>query len=67
LCRLRNNSFLQQGGKIIEVGIVGLNLEAGNKILFNEVCTERPITLKERFKSWIVNNSSSMTVEEIRN
>lgn len=64
---LETTGFLQQGGKIIEVGIVGLNLETGNKkILFNEVCHERPITLKEVQESWIVNNSS-ITVEEIRN
>jgi len=40
---LETTGFLQSGGKIIEVGIVGLNLETGaKKILFNELCHERP-------------------------
>lgn len=63
---LETTGFLQQGGKIIEVGIVGLNLETGDKkILFNEICHERPITRKEVEDSWIVKNSS-MTVEAIQ-
>jgi len=64
---LETTGFLQQGGKIIEVGIVGLNLETGNKkILFNEVCHERPLTRKEVEDSWIVKNST-ITVEAIQN
>lgn len=64
---LETTGFLNQGGKIVEIGIVGLNLETGNKkILYNEVCHERPITRKEVEESWIVKNSS-MTVEEIQN
>jgi len=64
---LETTGFLQTGGKIIEVGIVGLNLETGNKkILFNEVCHERPLTRKEVEDSWIVKNST-MTVEAIQN
>ena len=63
---LETTGFLQQGGKIIEVGIVGLNLETGGKkILFNEVCHERPMTRKEVEDSWIVKNSN-ITVEEIQ-
>lgn len=64
---LETTGFLQKGGKIIEIGIVGLNLETGGKkILFNEVCHERPMTRKEVEDSWIVKNST-MTVEEIQN
>jgi len=64
---LETTGFLQQGGKIIEVGIVGLNLETGGKkILFNEVCHERPLTRKEVEDSWIVKNST-ITVEAIQN
>jgi DNA polymerase III epsilon subunit-like protein len=64
---LETTGFLQQGGKIIEVGIVGLNLETGGKkILFNEICHERPITRKEVEDSWIVKNSS-ITLEAIQN
>lgn len=64
---LETTGFLNSGGKIVEIGIVGLNLETGNKkILFNEVCHERPITRKEVEDSWIVKNSS-LTVEEVQN
>ncbi len=63
---LETTGFLQQGGKIIEVGIVGLNLETGaKKILFNEICHERPITREEVENSWIVKNSS-ITLEAIQ-
>jgi len=63
---LETTGFLQNGGKIVEVGIVGLNLETGaKKILFDEVCHERPISRKEVEESWIVKNST-MTVEAIQ-
>jgi len=63
---LETTGFLQSGGKIIEVGIVGLNLETGaKKILFNELCHERPITRKEVEDSWIVKNST-ITLEAIQ-
>lgn len=63
---LETTGFLQQGGKIIEVGIVGLNLETGaKKILFNELCHERQITRKEVEDSWIVKNST-ITLEAIQ-
>jgi len=63
---LETTGFLQTGGKIIEVGIVGLNLETGNKkILFSEICRERPIIRKEVEDSWIVKNSD-ITIEMIQ-
>lgn len=55
---LETTGFLQQGGKIVEVGIVELDLETGHKeIIFNEVCHEKGITLEEISSSWIVQNS----------
>lgn len=63
---LETTGFLQQGGKIVEVGIVELDLSNGEKnILFDEVCHERPITRQEVENAWIVKNST-MTVEEIQ-
>ena len=64
---IETTGFLQKGGKIVEVGIVALDLTTGNKmILFDEACHERPITLKEVEDAWIVKNSD-LTVEAIRN
>ena len=63
---IETTGFLQAGGKIVEVGIVELCLETGNKkIIFDKVTHEKGITLEECEKSWIVNNST-MTVEDIR-
>ena len=63
---IETTGFLKQGGKIVEVGIVELNLENGEKeILFDEVCFEHGITLKEIENSWIVSNSS-LTVNAIK-
>lgn len=64
---IETTGFLQQGGKIVEVGIVELNLENGErKIIFDQVCFESGITLEEVEKSWIVENSD-LTVDAIRN
>jgi DNA polymerase-3 subunit epsilon len=64
---IETTGFLKGGGKIVEVGIVALDLTTGGKtILFDEVCHERPITAKEVEDSWIVKNSD-LTVEAIRN
>lgn len=64
---IETTGFLQQGGKIVEVGIVTLNLETGERqIIFDEVCHESGITLEEVEKSWIVKNSD-LTIEAIRN
>jgi DNA polymerase-3 subunit epsilon len=60
---IETTGFLQQGGKIVEVGIVELDLSNGNRtILFDEVCHEVGITLEEVEKSWIVQNSDLTTV-----
>lgn len=59
---IETTGFLQQGGKIVEIGIVELDLENGERvILFNEVCHELGITLEEVEKSWIVQNSDLTT------
>ena len=38
---LETTGFLQSGGKIIEVGIVGLNLETGAKKYFSMNCVTK--------------------------
>jgi len=64
---IETTGFLQKGGKIVEIGIVELDLETGKtKTLFDQVCHERPITRQEVESSWIVQNSS-LTVEDVRN
>ena len=59
---IETTGFLQSGGKIVEVGIVELNLETSERIiLFDEVCHEQGITLEEVEKSWIIQNSDLTT------
>lgn len=63
---IETTGFLQKGGKIVEVGIVELDLSNGNrKIVYDEVCHERPITKQEVESSWIVQNSD-LTLEAIQ-
>lgn len=63
---IETTGFLQAGGKIVEVGIVELDLSNGDKkIIFDEVTHEKGITREEVEKSWIVNNST-LTVEDVR-
>lgn len=64
---IETTGFLNQGGKIVEVGIVSLDLSNGEKeIVFDSLCHERPITRKEVEDSWIVQNGF-ITVEDIQN
>lgn len=64
---IETTGFLQKGGKIVEVGLVELCLETGEKkIVFDEVCHEKGISLEEVKNSWIVENST-LTVDAIRN
>jgi len=64
---IETTGFLQQGGKIVEVGIVELDLSNGNReIIFDRVCWEHGLTEKEVDESWIVKNSD-LTKEAIRN
>lgn len=63
---IETTDFLQRGGKIVEIGIVELDLSNGAKrIIFDQVTHEAGITLEEVEKSWIVENST-LTVEQIR-
>lgn len=63
---IETTGFLQQGGKIVEVGIVELDLTNGDrKIIFSEVCHESGITLDEVQNSWIVKNSD-LNMESIK-
>jgi len=59
---IETTGFLPQGGKIVEVGIVELDLNDGKRVvLFSEVCHEKGITVDEVEKSWIVQNSDLTT------
>ena len=63
---IETTGFLQKGGKIVEIGIVELDLEDGSvEVLFDQVTHEHGITKEEVEDSWIVKNSS-LTVEEVR-
>ncbi len=63
---IETTNFLNKGGRIVEIGIVELNLENGEKkILFDEVCYEDGISRQECDNSWIVKNSD-LTTEDIR-
>lgn len=63
---IETTGFLNQGGKIVEVGVVELDLTNGDKkIIFNEVCHETGITENEIKNSWIVNNSD-LNIELIK-
>jgi len=63
---IETTGFLNGGGKIVEVGIVELDLRSGNRtILFDKVTHETGITRDEVERAWIIKNSD-LTVEEIR-
>ena len=63
---IETTGFLKSGGKIVEIGVVELDLNTGEKcIIFDQVMHESGMELNKVQDSWIVNNSS-MTVEEIR-
>ncbi|MDI6034006.1 3'-5' exonuclease [Flavobacterium sp. LB2P84] len=63
---IETTGFLQQNGKIVEIGIIELDLLTGERIiLFDEVCHEVGITLEEMEKSWIVQNSN-LTVKMVK-
>lgn len=63
---IETTDFLQKGGKIVEIGIVELDLSNGAKqIIFDKVTHEKGITRDEVEKSWIIKNST-LTVEDVR-
>ena len=62
---IETTGFSPASGKIVEIGIVELDLATGEKqIVFDQVCLEQEATVEEIEKSWIVENST-LTVEEI--
>ena len=64
---IETTGFLEQGGKIVEVGMVELNLTNGkSKVVFNEVCHEGILSREEIESSWIVINGY-MSADEILN
>lgn len=64
---IETTDFLYQGGKIVEVGIVELDLSNGNKtILFDKVCREPEMVQSTIEKAWIFSNST-LTVDEVLN
>lgn len=65
---IETTGFMDQGGSIVEVGIVALNLKNGaTEILFDSVCREEILTARHREEpmGWIFRNST-LTVEEVR-
>lgn len=63
---IETTGFTPKTGKIVEIGIVELDLSTGEKkILFDEITHENGITIEEVENSWIVKNST-LSVEAIR-
>ncbi|CAG36246.1 3'-5' exonuclease [Desulfotalea psychrophila] len=65
---IETTNFLKEGGSIVEVGMVALDLESGvTKIIFDSLCREKILTGRHREPpfGWIFKNSD-LTVEEVR-
>jgi DNA polymerase-3 subunit epsilon len=63
---IETTGFLEQNGKIVEIGIVELDLDNGNiEPLLHYVCYEDGITKEEIANSWIIKNSN-LTAKQIR-
>lgn len=63
---IETTGFLNANGKIVEIGIVELNIVTGEtKILFDSCTHETGVTREELQKSWIIENSD-MTILEIQ-
>ena len=62
---IETTDFINDGGKIVEVGIVELDINTGyTKIVYNKVTHETGITRQEVENSWIIANSD-LTVEAV--
>ncbi|WP_234110186.1 exonuclease domain-containing protein [Chryseobacterium sp. R2A-55] len=62
---IETTGFSYSSGKIVEIGIVELDLATGEKqILFDQVCREEEVTSEEIENSWIVQNST-LTSDQI--
>lgn len=65
---IETTGFQNQGGSIVEIGIVSLNLDTGEiKEVFNSLLREDILTAKHREEpyGWIFRNSD-LTVDEVR-
>lgn len=63
---IETTGFLTQGGKIVEIGIVDLDLNDGSvNDVFHSICREEGMTAKDR-DAWIFSNSS-LKIEDVRN
>lgn len=63
---IETTNFLDRGGKIVEIGMVSLDLETGGRTkVMDEVVYEPGIQREEVENSWIVKNSS-LTVEMVQ-
>lgn len=65
---IETTGFLNQGGSIVEIGIVELNLDNGEiKEVYNSLCREEILTAKHRDApfGWIFRNSD-LKVEDVR-
>jgi DNA polymerase-3 subunit epsilon len=62
---IETTGFLNGNGKIVEVGIAGLDLKNGTVVkLFHSLCRESGMTAKDR-NAWIFSNSD-LLVEDVR-
>ena len=62
---LETTGFQNDNGKIVEIGLVVLDLETGNKtVLLDVTCREAGMTIKDR-DAWIFQNSD-LTVQQVR-
>lgn len=63
---IETTGFLNQGGSIVEIGAVELDLQNGEITeVFNSVCREKILTAKHR--DACIFQNSDLTVEEVRN
>lgn len=63
---IETTGFSHTSDYILEIGIIKLDLDTGNKtILMNYVCHETGITEEKIRRSWIISNSS-LTIEQVR-
>lgn len=65
---IETTGFLKQGGSIVEIGIVELDLQTGDiKIIYDSLCREKILTAKHKEEpfGWIFKNSD-LTPEQVR-
>lgn len=65
---IETTGFLNQGGSVVEIGIVELNLDNGEvKLIYDSLCREDILTAKHRESpfGWIFKNSD-LKIEELR-